>query len=72
MDNRSPSRNAPPYTARVGESGGVSMQMLVLMVPVFLGLSGFAVDLGRLYMGRNELKATAESMALPPLRRLRL
>lgn len=38
--------------------------MLVLLVPVFFGLMGFAIDLGRLYMVRNELKAAANAMAL--------
>jgi len=45
-------------------AGGVSVQMLVLMVPVFLGLMGFAVDLGQLYLIRNELKNAANAMAL--------
>ena len=38
--------------------------MVVLMVPVFLGLMGFAVDLGQLYLIRNELKNAANAMAL--------
>ncbi|MBI4908595.1 MAG: Tad domain-containing protein [Acidobacteria bacterium] len=39
------------------------MQILVLMVPVFLGLIGFAVDLGRLYSARAELQTAAHAMA---------
>lgn len=39
------------------------MQVLVLMVPVFFGLMGFAVDLGRLYSARAELQTAAHSMA---------
>jgi hypothetical protein len=46
------------------EAGGVSVHMLVLMVPVFFGLMGFAIDLGRLYLARGELKTAAEAMAL--------
>lgn len=52
------------------ERGGVSMQVLVLMVPVFFGLMGFAVDLGRLYMARGELQTAAQSMALAAASRL--
>lgn len=48
----------------IRERGGVSVQILVLMVPVFFGLMGFAVDLGRLYLVRAELTAAAEAMAL--------
>jgi hypothetical protein len=39
------------------------MHILVLMVPVFLGFAGFAVDLGRLYSARAELQAAAHAMA---------
>ena len=46
------------------------MQVLVLMVPVFLGFMGFAIDLGRLYMARNELKTAANAMALAAAQRL--
>ena len=38
--------------------------MLVILVPVLFGLIGFAVDLGRLYMVRGELKTAANAMAL--------
>ncbi|MBL8173173.1 MAG: hypothetical protein JNK48_00800 [Bryobacterales bacterium] len=52
------------------ERGGVSLQVLVLMVPVFFGLMGFAVDLGRLYMARGELQTAAQAMALAAASRL--
>jgi Flp pilus assembly protein TadG len=45
-------------------SGAMSLQMLVLLVPVMLGIMGFAVDLGRLYLIRGELTHAAEAMAL--------
>jgi Putative Flp pilus-assembly TadE/G-like len=38
--------------------------MLVILVPVLFGFIGFAVDLGRLYMIRAELKSAASAMAL--------
>jgi Flp pilus assembly protein TadG len=44
--------------------GATTIQVLVLLVPVFLGLIGFAFDLGRLYSARNDLKEAANSMAL--------
>lgn len=40
------------------------MQTLVLMVPVFFGIIGFGLDLGRLYLIRGELSQAAEAMAL--------
>jgi Flp pilus assembly protein TadG len=46
------------------------MQVLVLMVPVFFGFMGFAIDLGRLYMARNELKTAANAMAIAAAQRL--
>ena len=45
-------------------SGAVSIQMLVILVTVLFGFMGFAVDLGRLYLIRAELKSAANSMAL--------
>jgi hypothetical protein len=42
----------------------VSVEILVLLVPVFFGMMGFAIDLGQLYLIRSELKAAANSMAL--------
>jgi len=38
--------------------------MVVILVPVLFGLMGFAVDLGRLYMIKGELKAAADAAAL--------
>jgi Flp pilus assembly protein TadG len=37
---------------------------LVVLVPVFFGFMGFAVDLGRLYLIRGELKTATNAMAL--------
>jgi len=48
----------------------MSFQMIVLMVPVFFGLIGFAVDLGRMYSARNDLKNAANSMAQAAASRL--
>lgn len=42
----------------------MSIQLLVIMVPVLFGLMGFALDLGRLYLIRGELNEAANSMAL--------
>jgi Flp pilus assembly protein TadG len=42
----------------------MSLQMLVILVPVVFGLMGFAVDLGRLYMIRGELNQVTTAMAL--------
>jgi Flp pilus assembly protein TadG len=36
----------------------------VLLIPVILGLMGFAVDLGQLYLAREELKVAANAAAL--------
>jgi len=44
--------------------GSTSLQLLVLMVPVFFGMMGFAFDLGRLYLVRGELSQAANSMAV--------
>jgi len=45
-------------------SGTMSLQLLVIMVPVLFGFMGFAVDLGRLYLIRGELNEAANAMAL--------
>ncbi|MBI3207691.1 MAG: Tad domain-containing protein [Candidatus Solibacter usitatus] len=50
-------------TRGTGQQGAVSLQVLVLMIPVFLGFMGFAVDLGRLYLSRAELQTAAQAMA---------
>lgn len=42
----------------------MSLQLLVILVPVFFGFMGFAVDLGRLYLIRGELNQAANAMAL--------
>src|SRR4030081_1128742 len=41
----------------------MSIQLLVIMVPVLFGLMGFALDLGRLYLIRGELNQAANAMA---------
>lgn len=46
------------------ERGATAVQIVVIFVPVFFGLIGFAVDLGILYSVKGELKAAASSMAL--------
>jgi Flp pilus assembly protein TadG len=40
------------------------VQVLVLLVPVLFGMMGFAIDLGRLYLVRGELKSAANAMAV--------
>ncbi len=45
-------------------SGSMSLQLLVIMVPVLFGFMGFAIDLGRLYLIRGELNQAANAMAL--------
>lgn len=52
------------------ESGATALQVVVVMVPVVFGLMGFAIDLGRLYVVRGELKAAANAMALAAAQRL--
>ena len=44
--------------------GSMSVQFLVILVPVVLGMMGFAIDLGRLWLIRGELNQAAASMAL--------
>lgn len=46
------------------ERGATTIQILVLLIPVIFAFMGFAVDLGRLYMARAELKTAANAMAL--------
>lgn len=45
-------------------SGALTIQFLVIMVPVVLGMMGFAVDLGRMYLIRGELNQAASAMAI--------
>lgn len=61
-------RNMPARMRK--QTGAVSLNMLVLFGTVFVGLMGFAVDLGRLYLSRGELRTAAESMALSAAGRL--
>lgn len=42
----------------------MSIQFLVIMVPVLLGFMGFAIDLGRIYLIRAELNEAANAMAI--------
>lgn len=42
----------------------MSVQLLVILVPVLFGLMGFAIDLGRLYLIRGELNQAANASAL--------
>jgi len=42
----------------------MSLQLLVILVPVLFGMMGFAIDLGRLWMVRGELHQAASAMAL--------
>jgi Flp pilus assembly protein TadG len=44
--------------------GSMSIQLLVILIPVVFGLMGFAIDLGRLYMVKGELNQAANAMAL--------
>ncbi len=48
----------------VSRAGTASIQMLILMVPVFFGMMGFAFDLGRIYLIRGELNQAAQAMAM--------
>lgn len=65
VDTRNPSNGrAAGRAAGSVERGTASFQVVVLLVPVVFGLMGFAVDLGRMYSARNDLKNAANSMAL--------
>lgn len=48
----------------------MSLSFLVIMVPVVLGMMGFALDLGRMYLVRGELNQAASAMALAAASRL--
>ena len=56
----------PSDSGRRGDrrSGATALQFLILFVPVFFGLMGFAVDLGILYSVKGDLKTAASAMAL--------
>ena len=62
VDTRNPS-NVRALKRLRGEGGTASFQLVVLLVPVVFGLMGFAVDLGRMYSARNDLKIAANSIA---------
>ncbi|MDQ6665853.1 MAG: pilus assembly protein TadG-related protein, partial [Acidobacteriota bacterium] len=66
MDIRNPISpcGAGTRACRVNTLGAVSIQLVVIMVPVIFGMMGFAVDLGRLYLIRGELNQAANAMAL--------
>ncbi len=57
-------RRTPLRSRAARQHGATSLQVLVILVPVIFGLMGFALDLGRLYMSRAELKTAANAMAL--------
>jgi Flp pilus assembly protein TadG len=46
------------------KAGALSLPFLVIMVPIVLGMMGFALDLGRMYLIRGELNQAASAMAL--------
>ncbi len=50
--------------------GAVSIQLLVILVPVIFGFMGFAYDLGRIYLIRGELNQAANAMALAAAKQL--
>jgi Flp pilus assembly protein TadG len=55
---------------RPPRAGAASAYLLILFLPVILGLMGFALDLGRMYLVRGELKAAANAMALAAAQKL--
>lgn len=52
------------------EAGGLSLPFLVILVPVVLGMMGFALDLGRMYLIRAELNQAASAMAIASAQQL--
>ena len=56
--------------ARASRSGITAIQMLTILVPVIFGFMGFAIDLGRMYMIRGELKVAANNIALAAAQQL--
>ena len=44
--------------------GALTIQFLLILVPVVLGMMGFAIDLGRMYLIRGELNQAASAMAI--------
>ncbi len=57
---RAQARKPTPPSTR----GAASIWIVVILVPVLLGLAGFALDLGMLYSAKGELKTAASAMAL--------
>jgi Flp pilus assembly protein TadG len=57
-------RRQIPNRTRTNSRGAVSIQLVVILVPVLFGFIGFAYDLGRLYSIRGELNQAANAMAL--------
>ena len=55
---------------RSRQRGAMSLQMVVLLVPVMFGFMGFGIDLGRMYLVRGELNHAAEAMALSAAEKL--
>jgi Flp pilus assembly protein TadG len=55
---------------QLNKSGAISLQLLVIMVPVIFGFMGFAIDLGRMYLVRAELHQAANAMALAAAKQL--
>jgi Flp pilus assembly protein TadG len=53
-----------PLRRNSTERGAVAVWLAVILVPVILGLLGFALDLGMLYSAKGELKTAASAMAL--------
>jgi len=51
-------------------AGAITIQMLVILVPVLFVLMGFAIDLGQMYLVRAELKQAANAMALAAAQKL--
>lgn len=60
----------PSRSPRHSERGAITIQTLVILGPVILVLMGFAIDLGRLYLIRGELKQATNAMALAAATRL--
>ncbi len=65
-------RPSPNRTSRVRRPlrGAITLQLLVIMVPVLFAFMGFAIDLGRLYLIRGELNQAANTMAMAAAQQL--
>lgn len=55
---------------RDATKGAVALQVVVILAPVLLVLMGLAVDLGRIYLIKGELKNAANAMALSAAQQL--